>query len=147
MPRLPFFYDEFASMSLAPAFTFHVESSPEPLSEFHAQNGGVIQNELYHAYISGGFTALNRIRTPSTYHCMLRHILDSVLRASHLAPFQAERASRAGLRSSDTLSWQLIESQLKALPYATELDKLTAPINARRIPMICQDVPPMSEQP
>ncbi|HEV2147105.1 MAG TPA: hypothetical protein VGR37_06865, partial [Longimicrobiaceae bacterium] len=76
-------------------------------------------------------------------HCMLRHMLESMLRVATLAPVHAARAEEAGMRSTAGLSRLLLRLHLLALSDAAKLDVLAAPIQARGIPILCQDVPPI----
>ncbi|HLL48487.1 MAG TPA: hypothetical protein VK399_17425, partial [Longimicrobiaceae bacterium] len=80
------------------------------------------------------------------YHCMLRHLLESMLRVTSLAPTHAARAEAAGMKSTAGLSRLVLRLHLFALVDAAKLDVVAAPIQARGIPILCQDVPPISPE-
>ena len=46
-------------------------------------------------------------------------------------------------REAERVIDMLMTSQVGVLPLALYIDKLSAPIHARGIPIICQDVPPI----
>ncbi|MBI5203189.1 MAG: hypothetical protein HY925_16480 [Elusimicrobia bacterium] len=77
------------------------------------------------------------------YFCMTRHILESVRRAARLAPLH-DTASRAkGLESPYGVSRQFIKTQLLSLSQAWTLDEWAVPVQAKGVPILCRDVPPI----
>ena len=78
------------------------------------------------------------------YHCLVRHFLNSILRAANLAPLHEDEAKARGLSASTTdLSWSFIEIQLFGLDELEKIDELAASIQAQGVPILCQDVPPI----
>ncbi|HEX7241650.1 MAG TPA: hypothetical protein VF263_15330 [Longimicrobiaceae bacterium] len=141
----------FVPMADAPEFRERSPDPPLPLSAFRPASGRRVRRELRRALSRGGFAgvaeALRRelaaLEAAPCYHCMLRHLLESMLRIAVLAPAHAARAAGRGTRSPDGLSRLLLRLHLLALPDAAKLDALAAPIQARGVPILCRDVPPI----
>jgi hypothetical protein len=146
--------DEFVSMSLTPRFRAF---SPGPrLANYQPLDTLDIQYDLMHA-LRDGFPAvretaikwINEIKRqdPSSphprFHCMVKHVLDSVARIATLAPEHVTRARAMGLRSTASLSRSMISSHFIVLKSSGELDDLAAPLQASGLPILCQDVPPI----
>lgn len=142
---------DFVSMDGVPEFRERAAEEPPPLSRFRPADARRIRRELRAAYRGGGFPGvaeaaraeLERLQGLPAYHCMLRHLLESVLRIATLAPEHAARAEAVGVRPPTELSRLLLWLHLSVLPEAAKLDARAAPIQARGIPILCQDVPPV----
>lgn len=147
--------DELVPMSLTPEFVSRVEVPSEPLSAFEKTNGYGLAWRSSTTFLEDGYEGLSRLleeelavlaETPS-YHCMVRHILESILRSANLAPVHQLEAARIGMDSPKAISRDLIAAQIATLPAAAGIDEDAAPIQARGIPIICQDVPPIPPGP
>ncbi|MGH7410937.1 MAG: hypothetical protein ACREJ6_07780 [Candidatus Methylomirabilis sp.] len=146
---------DMVSMRLAPAFRERSEAPPRPLSEFQKQDIEGMHQRAKAGYRHGGFAEVSRVigdevkrlHAIPTYHCMLRHMLESALRCSNLAPVYVEMARHIPMKSPADLSWFLIRLHLMALGGCAELDALAAPLQAQGIPIIGQDVPPITPLP
>ncbi len=68
-------------------------------------------------------------------HCMVRHMLESLLRIANNAPEHARQGD------SSWLSWLLIEAHRTLLPVAGWLDRLAAPLQKEGVPILFQDLP------
>lgn len=140
---------EFIPMANRPEFAEHYEFTPEPLSSFEATDAKKLRRKLRRAMNENGFAGLSsvateeleKLKTPRAYHCMTRHILESIIRAANLAPIHAREAKEVGAKSTQSLSWLLTRSQFLLLGFAAKMDEDLAPIQAKNIPMLCQDVP------
>jgi hypothetical protein len=103
------------------------------------------------AYGGGGFASvveaigpvLDLLHDRPMYHCMVRHLLESVARTAALAPLHEEAAARAGLPSTVPLSELLIRLHLAVLGDAGQLDRAAVPLQVRGVPILCRDVPPV----
>ena len=84
---------------------------------------------------------IERIESAPAYHCMLRHLLESIGRSAHLAPQYETVARDQGLRSPRLLMETYLSLQIKTIWLANQLDDMAAPLQADGIPIICQDVP------
>ncbi len=146
---------DMVSMRLAPTFRERSEVEPQPLFEFHTPDVKKIRQMARTAYLKGSFEEASRVISKEvrrlqaipTYHCMLRHMLESALRCSNLAPRYIEKAKQSRMKSPADLSWFLIRLHLMALGGCAELDALAAPLQAQGIPIIGQDVPPIAPLP
>jgi hypothetical protein len=147
---IPILKEEFMPMDGIGMFSNQYPFNPEPLSEFIPQNGKLISRRIRAAYQTGEFSGasaqieieLKMIESPCAYHAMLRHILESLLRISNLAPLHEKRRLELGIkRSTLPLSQYLFYSHFSAFAFACWLDKKAAPIQSRGVPIIYQDVP------
>lgn len=142
---------EFVPMSGVPEFRERAAEAPLPLSAYAPPELRRMRRALREAYRGGGFPGLAaaveaelaRLAPVPTYHCMLRHVLESALRIANLAPVHAARAEAVGMPPPTGLSRLLLEVHLRMLPEAARLDARAAPLQARGIPILCQDVPPI----
>jgi hypothetical protein len=147
---IPIICDELVSMSTVPEFSEQGPVPADPIELFHPINAHEIAQSIRDAYHAEGFDGVRRAsqewlrvtnQTP-TYHCLVRHFLDSVVRAANLAPIHIEQSKPANeSRASARLSWEFIEMQLFGLAEMEKIDELAAPLQAQGIPILCQDVP------
>lgn len=150
---IPVVIEDIVSMDLTPEFNSCASVPPMPLMRFVCQNGKVIAKKIYKAYKEQRFSGivgitqeeLRGIRQVPTYHCMLRHILESILRVADLAPKHDAFAISKGMVSTRCLSWHMLCLHLFFLSKATKFDEWAAPIQAEGIPIIAQDVPVIQE--
>lgn len=144
--------EDFISMEKTPPFLSRASDPPLPVDQFSADLGWDDMGELWQLTRSRSYgqlaartdAVLAELKLVPTYHCMYRHILESIRLAAANAEGQLARARAAGLSSeAERVIDMLMISQVGVLPLALYLDKLAAPIHARGIPIICQDVPPI----
>ncbi|HEV2735762.1 MAG TPA: hypothetical protein VGV85_13030 [Longimicrobiaceae bacterium] len=146
--------DDFVPMAGTPRFRERFEDPPLPLSAFRPADARRIRRSLAAALKTGGFEGvaaalrveLAALEAVPCYHCMLRHLLESMLRVASLAPTHAARAEAAGMKSTAGLSRLVLRLHLFSLVDAAKLDVVAAPIQARGIPILCQDVPSISPE-
>jgi hypothetical protein len=86
------------------------------------------------------------------FFCMGRHLVESLVRIAALAPRYEETRIQRKVKSSPLpISRGLIESHLTLLATTGEavgqpgLDTWAAPLQAKGIPIICNDVPPIPD--
>lgn len=141
---------EFISMSLTPPLgTAPLAPPPEPYTP--GPDADSLASALASAYGSGGFAGvaaaaeglLETIDEKPRYHCMLRHLVESLWRVAELAPWHAVGANEAGLPATVPLSELLLRLHLAALPDGARLDREAAPLQQAGIPILCRDVPPI----
>lgn len=110
-----------------------------------------LRSALMDAYGAGGFPAVAReadrmleaLDAWPRYHCMTRHLVESVWRVARLAPDHEAAAEDAGLPTTRGLSELLLRLHLAALPGGAALDAEAAPLQRRGSPILCRDVPPI----
>lgn len=142
---------EFVSMALTPAGPPVEDPGPPPGPYRPGPDPDSVRGVLVAAYGSGGFPAvagaaaglLAALEDRPAYHCMTRHLLESIWRVAWLAPEHARAARRAGLPSTVPLSELLLRLNLAALPDGAALDDQAAPLQAAGVPILCRDVPPL----
>lgn len=146
---VPLGSEDLLDMSEAPAFG-ELMTGPDPLFlGLEPVDGRAIVRGLKRAYEAGGFSALEeraekeiaRFAPRPRYHCMVRHLLESVRRVAHLAPKHDALARSKGMKSCLGLSWRLVQLHFIVFSKAAEADELAAPIQAKGVPIIVQDVP------
>ncbi|PWU14806.1 MAG: hypothetical protein C5B49_12630 [Bdellovibrio sp.] len=81
------------------------------------------------------------------FHCMSKHVLDSLRRLAHFAPDYLRMAAEKELPPPTELIQGMIHNHLQTLPIATHLDDDSRFIHAEGIPLICQDVPAIGLDP
>lgn len=146
--------DDLMPISNTPGFVEKSSFDPAPLSDFKPLKIHEIEKQFRAAYKNGSYAALvertrqhveGLQRNPS-YHCMVKHILSSILRAANLAPRQIQEAQQAGFAVSPSgLIWSFIDVQLLSLGSVEAIDELSAPLQARGVPIVCQDLPEIPE--
>lgn len=72
---------------------------------------------------------------------MLRHFLESMIRGANVAPQHIKKAVGMHVPSPAWLSKLMIRAQINRLNVAIELDQLAAPVQAKNIPILCNDLP------
>jgi hypothetical protein len=147
--NIPIVCSEYVSMVSTPPFRDHFESGAPHLKNFAPTNPGRLTSLLSDAKAHGGLQVLyetlkgeiQKLKTEPRFHCMIRHILDSMARVAALAPIHESSARAKGLRSPMGLTEKMLEAHLMLLEPAANLDRLAAPLQAMGLPIICQDVP------
>jgi hypothetical protein len=143
---------EFISMEKTPGFSNQILKVNA--GHFLPRSGSLLALKLFSVFITKGFSGacdsikkeIHSLENEPDYHPMLRHVLESMLRISTLAPVHRRKAKEKGLFFSPLpLSIHLYLSHLSALPFSTWLDRKAAPLHARGIPIIRNDVPPIPE--
>ena len=86
---------------------------------------------------------IERLSIEHRFNCMLRHVLESALRLAHHAPIYIEMARMKGISSPEKLLWRMLRSHFWVMDDVMEIDRLSAPLHARGIPIVCSDVPPL----
>ncbi|HEX6368882.1 MAG TPA: hypothetical protein VF006_08115 [Longimicrobium sp.] len=148
---IPVVCDDFVPMAETPAFRERIDHPP-PLSAFAPSDARRIRRAITRARRDGGFPAVSaavehelaRLEGTPGFHCMVRHLLESALRIANQAPLYEARARELGLRSPAGVSRMMLDLHLTALAEAAALDRRAAPLQARGIPIVCQDVPPIA---
>ncbi|MBA4158227.1 MAG: hypothetical protein H0X65_12220 [Gemmatimonadetes bacterium] len=146
---VPLLEEAFVSMERTPEWLPYRE--PSSYRPRLRPRGGRIAREVRRAFRQRGFpgaaAALERhlglLATEPSYHCMLRHLLESTLRITVLAPEHDRLARELGLRSPLGISSRLLRLHLCGCGSSVRLDARAAPLQARGIALIGQDVPPV----
>jgi hypothetical protein len=148
---VPLLSEDMVSMAKTPPFSDRL-ASPPPLERFVPADARGIARRIRRAYKEQRWSGVSRVaeeelgklRGEGAHHSLLRHMLESVARISHLAPKHSSLALRKGMKPTDGFSWRLVQLHLLAFPSFSKLDRLAAPLQSRGVPIIHQDVPPIS---
>jgi hypothetical protein len=145
---IPIVCAEFVSMAFTPALDgppFHAVGHSGP----PAPDPRMLETRIRQAYARSGFAGvvqeagveIEALDEAPEYHCMIRHLLESVARTAALAALHDRAAAAAGLPSTVPLSELLIRLHLAVLTDSAELDRAAAPLQAQGVSIICWDVP------
>lgn len=146
---VPLGSEDLLDMSRAPGFG-ELMCGPDPdFIGLEPTKGFAIARRLNRAYGEGGFEGLFEqaeaelavISHQPRYHSAVRHLLESIRRVSHLAPKHDALARSKGMKSTLKLSWRLVQLHFAVFPKASKIDELAAPIQAKGVPIVVQDVP------
>jgi len=145
----------FVSMEETPPFRDAFEGAPPDLAEYRPPDAVRLARSLRRAQRDGGFAGLRaeleaRLAALDPFpgfHCMLRHILESMLRIASLAPLCDRMARDRGLASPLDVSSALMDLHFAVLGQAVALDGMAAPLQAGGVPILCQDLPPIAPLP
>ena len=85
--------------------------------------------------------ALGSLQDQPDFHCMTRHLFESIYRIAYFIPQRNSEAKDKGLKSPQVLMFELMGLHLKALKRTSRIDQLAAPIQAQGIPIICDQIP------
>lgn len=141
--------DEFISMSETPAFADRFAFDPEPLEAFVEVDGWKLGEQFEATFADAGFAGVSELATqtltalehPRAYHCMIRHMLESIRRIANFAPIHEGRAQELGAPSTLGLSEDMVRMHILSLGAAAGLDVQAAALQAEGVPILCQDVP------
>jgi len=145
---------EFISMDKIPAFSEKLPFQAPSMSEFTPSRPGLMVLNFSLSALKGGWgeasrklkSELHRLEATPGLHLMLKHILESMLRITMLAPVHQRKCKEQRLWISTTpISVYLYVSHLLAIPFASWLDWKTAPLLAEGVPILYQDVPAIPE--
>jgi hypothetical protein len=150
---VPLLEDAFVSMTETPKFVRYREPRPQQPSK--RLDGTAIARGVRRAFRESGFEGasaklegeLRCLDDEPSFHCMTRHLLESILRVAQLAHQHARAAAERGLSSPIGISTELLRIHLWGVPSAVRLDRRAVPLQQRGIAIICQDVPPIPPLP
>ena len=142
---IPIVLEEYVPMALGP-FQEHVLP---PQAIYERYDGHALGRRLKAAWKNGGFSEVDRLASAELarleheplYHCMVRHLLESVRRIARLAPLHAELARVRSAPSPLRLSRWMLWTHLPLFASAARMDAQCAPIQAQGIPLLAQDLP------
>ncbi len=144
---IPIVCDGVVPMSWTPPF---VAVSLRSVNDtFTPLNGEAVAADLRDALAKGGPDAvaalahqwIGRLASTPHRHCLVRHVLESVARIALLAEDHERLARRRKLPSPAGIDDDLLRAHLSGLGVSAYLDEQAAPIQARGVPILCNDVP------
>lgn len=160
---IPILCTDFVAMALSPPVQTELFEDRPDLSQFEPLDAEAVIARVRAPLIDGDFAAVHRqledeveaLSAEPRFHCMARHLLESAARMAWLAPqYDARaancRAQRPGCHiavAPSKLSRAMIEVHLQALRLGRDFDQRAAPLAARGVGIICDDVPPIAMRP
>ena len=85
--------------------------------------------------------ALREIEAEPNFHCMQRHLIESIGRTAMLAPVYEQMAKDRELKSPQALIRQFLKLQIWGLRLGKWLDSKALPLQIEGLGIICHDVP------
>jgi hypothetical protein len=115
---------------------------PSLVKDYPAQLLKAWMKGSYEGLVEKSRELLTELEPVSDYHCMLRHLLESVGREAAYAPLQLDLANKNKLVfTAQSIIDTYLTIQLGLMPLANSLDKKAAPLQAEGVGIICRDVP------
>lgn len=154
---IPLLEEIFVPMASAPPFAAK-GITPSPLlasARVRPLRPAVLRRRVRAAFRTEGFDgaadvladALGGLAESPGTECLVRHLLESAYRLAALAPEHIQRATTRGLASPGPLLARLLRLHLWGLGSAAALDARARPLQARGIPILAQDLPPIPPPP
>ena len=145
---IPILEEVFVSMETAPAFA---ERGKEPGAGSNVAVDPNVRRRVLRAYRDAGFDgaavllreAIDLLSAEPGVDCLTRHLLESARRVALLAPGHIRAARERGLASPRWMLSLLLRLHLWGLGRARQLDAAARPLQARGIPILAQDLPPI----
>lgn len=85
--------------------------------------------------------ALKELFQQPHYHCMTRHIIESIYRFAYFLPLREEEAKLLGILSPAGLIWDVIRLHLLGMQGSYQIDEWCGPIQHEGIPILCSELP------
>ncbi len=153
---IPILVADFTPMRHTPPFLERYPGTEwESGVEFHEHPVGEWARRLSHALDEEGFAGVHRLslqylgtlKSNAYVHCLVRHVIESAARMSHLAPQYEAMAAARKMASPAWISRRLLKLHFESLGLSHWLDRRAAPMQARGVPILCRDVPPIDPEP
>ncbi len=117
---VPILCAEMIPMAFAPAYVDRLPPPWPDIRSFSALDGAVLTRILRHELRNEGLQPmadlaerkLMELSAEPRFHCMSRHVLESLIRGARLAPGHDAQAERLGLASTAELSLSFVKAHL-----------------------------------
>ena len=84
---------------------------------------------------------LRFLEANKSYDCLLRHLVESLLRTADLAPRYLSKTNGKDKKKLDKLITKYLRLQIFGIGQAIFIDKKARPLQAEGVPILCNDVP------
>jgi hypothetical protein len=145
---IPFMCEDFVDMKETPKFKPKTSEIPIAYFDSKAPNSRKIKIRLKAALIKGyeSFkrqteTEIEELDQNLSYDCLLRHLLESLRRSSDLAPRYLLRVDPSKKARLDKTIQKYLKLQIFGISQASFIDRKARSIQAKGIPILCNDVP------
>lgn len=145
---IPLLGSVFVAMSTSPSFAARGAATPLPGAAPHPST---VRRRVGARFRAAGFegaavaiaSELDAMRANPGAECLVRHLLESAHRLTLVAPEHIRIARAKGLSSPAPLLALLLRLHLRGLGAASDLDARARPLQARGIPILANDLPPI----
>ena len=101
----------------------------------------LLKKKDFRSIRSVSLDAIYVLKIEPRFHCMTRHIVESIYRFAYFLPQRIEEARLRGLPSPEKLIIGAMKLQLFTLQGTYKIDEWSAPIQAQGIPVLCAELP------
>lgn len=151
---IPIVCDAFIPISNAPQFQTHSLNPLPDLTQKISLDEHLLsrqlrsklkQGETLEPFYQETVRVLQLLQDEPRFNCLTRHLLESVARAAAQAPVFERMAQQHGFEANESLrlSAKIIQAQMYILNEFVKLDEKAAPLQAKGIQILCQDIPPI----
>jgi hypothetical protein len=146
------FCQELVEMTEVPKYNPQISQIPDAFLPLHSAFLKTItdtfKNYLYQDDLKNlvaeadSFLGHDAFRNPH-YYCLTRHFIESIARAAYLVPARQEQARSLGLPDPYPILKDYMQQHLVGFPIMFALDQKALSLQAKGIPIYCQDIPPI----
>lgn len=146
---IPLLCQDLISMSETPSFVAMNPAGPDAFSNFIPADVAALEIQLNQFYSDRAYEDLadyldheiEKLEKAPRYNCLVKHMLESIRRMAVLTPQHAQKAKDLGWISPEILSRLVLKTNIGLLQASLDLDIMAAPLQAKGVQIICQDVP------
>ncbi len=149
---IPFICEDFVDMDATPEFISRTAQIPSGYLNKYKPESKQIKKKLkqslklgYKPFKMNIIREMQKLEFNKSYDCLLRHLLESLLRTSDLAPkYLAKAKDKARL---DKLIQKYLRLQIFGISQAIFIDRKARSLQAEGVPILCNDIPhvPLSD--
>lgn len=147
---IPFMCEDFIDMSETPTYTNRTTEIPEPYLKTAEPRSRQIKKTL-RSKLKQGYLPLKKqlkielkqLDSNKSYDCLLRHLIESLLRTADLAPRYLSKVEGKQKEKLDRLIYRYLRLQIFGVGQAIFIDKKARSLQAEGVPILCNDVPPV----
>lgn len=144
---IPFMCEDFVDMKLTPNYTDTTQIPSaynlnyKPISKLIKKT---LKTELsfgYQPFIKQLNKEITKLEKNGAYDCLLRHLLESLVRTADLAPRYLAKAPQQNRRKFNKLINKYLRLQIFGIGQAVFIDRKARSLQAKGLPILCNDVP------
>ncbi|MFK7825927.1 MAG: hypothetical protein AB8G05_17370 [Oligoflexales bacterium] len=142
---VPLMCSEFVSMALSPSLSDSLVPHGDPKQSLDTY--GLISSlnanlsNSYSELLNTVILAIREIESEPHYHCMQRHLLESIGRSAKLAPVYEKMSLEKGIKAPTFLIKKFLRLQIWGIKLGKYLDSMAQPLQKQGLGIICDDVP------
>lgn len=151
---IPFMCEDFVDMKDTPEFKPRTTEIPRVYLKSKSPKNRVIKKKLkaslqigYDSFKEEVENQILNLEENSSYDCLLRHLFESLRRTADLAPKYLARISGSKKVKLDRHLKSYLKLQIFGISQAIFIDKKARSIQAKGVPILCNDVPHVALSP